>query len=496
MEEFLGSPLLGSRITANYDIVAQILAEMADAGVPSESEPNALRDVVETGPGVLNNLLGKVGIAGAGVPILSSGVGGGGGVGGGVGSQRMMLRPPVESAQGSAIPWRRGNVRHTSNELYVDIVETLAVTLAPSGRALSAFAYGSIVFTAKVSGVPDLLLHLSPGGPVAGMDNRGDQLRCIMERAVFHPCVRLNRWKADGVLSFVPPDGKFVLAGYEVDLLGPDAPLTATSKTTMANRPLNLPATIEVTTGLGHTGNEFETRLFPVPTSSAAAASLQSHLVSKSATNRPASFRSGSGSDSKGLVLDDLHVRVPLPASVRSVSELRPSRGEAHWSPADSCVEWRVPCKDFGAGGGVAVLRCTVQGPLSDDYDDDKTEASSASEAFNGVTTTTYDYTDDVVEPVSAYQSQNQRAGGKEKGRDKGSSHTYPPDDKRVEKNRELMPTSATLSFGVKGWLASGLKVESLLVDAKKSRGLGADVKPYKGVKYLTVSRDGIEVRC
>jgi hypothetical protein len=58
------------------------------------------------------------------------------------------------------------------------------------------------------------------------------------------------------------------------------------------------------------------------------------------------------------------------------------------------------------------------------------------------------------------------------------------------------MPTAAMLSFSLKGWLASGLKVESLLVDTKKSKGLGAEVKPYKGVKYLTVSKDGVEVRC
>ena len=58
------------------------------------------------------------------------------------------------------------------------------------------------------------------------------------------------------------------------------------------------------------------------------------------------------------------------------------------------------------------------------------------------------------------------------------------------------MPTAATLSFSTKGSLASGLRVESLLVDTKKSRGLGQEVKPYKGVKYLTVSREGVEVRC
>jgi hypothetical protein len=69
-------------------------------------------------------------------------------------------------------------------------------------------------------------------------------------------------------------------------------------------------------------------------------------------------------------------------------------------------------------------------------------------------------------------------------------------DAHRRERHRDLMPTSATVSFSLKGALASGIRVESLLVDAKKSRELGAQVKPYKGVKYLTVSRRGVEVRC
>ena len=58
------------------------------------------------------------------------------------------------------------------------------------------------------------------------------------------------------------------------------------------------------------------------------------------------------------------------------------------------------------------------------------------------------------------------------------------------------MPSAATVSFSVKGWLPSGIKVESLNVDQKKSRGLGGGVTPYKGVKYLCVSRKGVECRC
>lgn len=469
LEEFLGSPLLASRITASYDVVAQVVSEMADAGIVCQGEANVLRDSVETGPGVLDNLFGKVGLPGSSPALGST-----------PSSAGMLQRPQQQalSSQGSAIPWRRSNVRHTSNELYVDIVESLSVTLAPSGRPLAAFANGSIVFTSKVSGVPDLNLNLSTGGKGAGMGNRGDQLRSIMERVVFHPCVRLNRWKGDGAISFVPPDGRFALCGYETDLLGSDSPLT----TDKASSPkLGLPANIEMSTGLGTSGSDFEVRLtLPSSARSSAAASLQSHLGSQT---RPGAFRSTSTPENKGPAIEEMAVRIPMPPSVRNLSEIRPTKGEANWSPVDGFVEWKIPSKDVATiSSAGAVLRCTVQGPLSEEDEEDH-----GHRAMNGLSTSTYEYDDDAP---SSYQAQPSAPASGSNGSSETGSRG------RLEKNRELMPTAATLSFSVKGWLASGLKVESLLVDTKKSKGLGAEVKPYKGVKYLTVSKDGVEVRC
>ena len=57
------------------------------------------------------------------------------------------------------------------------------------------------------------------------------------------------------------------------------------------------------------------------------------------------------------------------------------------------------------------------------------------------------------------------------------------------------MPRTILTSFTVKGWLPSGIKVDALVIDTRKSKGLGEGVKPYKGVKYLAVSRRGIERR-
>ena len=37
-----------------------------------------------------------------------------------------------------------------------------------------------------------------------------------MDDVSFHPCVRFKRWENERVLSFVPPDGNFVLMSYHV----------------------------------------------------------------------------------------------------------------------------------------------------------------------------------------------------------------------------------------------------------------------------------------
>ena len=355
----------------------------------------------------------------------------------------------------------------------MDIVESLFVTLAPSGRPLAAFANGSIAFTAKISGVPDLLLSLTVPGGKGSIEN-------VLELPVFHPCVRLARWKEKpGELSFVPPDGKFMLAGYEVNLLPSFTDLGSRS-----TKSLNLPATVEVSTSLGPTGSDFEVRLL---LSNTFAGGSSGSLGARTAFNARGSGRStpvfgrGAGS-SNSPVLEEVVVTIPISAAVRNVTDLRASRGEAHFTPMDEMIEWRIPTKDASSGGN-ATLRCTVVGPSGDEDDEDE-GASLRFDAANGE----YD------EKVETYQSP---APEPETVKPKSARDQYEERDlRKVQLNAPLMPTSASVSFSVKGWLASGVKVNSLVIDAKRSKGLGENVKPYKGVKYLTVSRKGVETRC
>ncbi|KAL8419010.1 hypothetical protein RB594_002283 [Gaeumannomyces avenae] len=489
-EEFLGAPLTAQRIDSAYDVAAQLLTEMCDAGVVATTEPNALRDLVEV-EGLLGKLLGGLTLPGAVAANLGGGggpsgpsLGSGGmmmGVGGGGGGRGNVVATP-------ALPWRRANVRHTSNEMYADLVETLSVTLAPSGRPLAAFAHGTVAFTSKVSGVPDIVMSLT--GPTGRHNLAG-----LMELPVFHPCVRLARWRErPGELSFIPPDGRFILASYEVDLL----PFTSGNSGSLAAGNLKLPANIEVKTSLGPTGCDFEVRVYVNKVFGASGGGGGGSDISVGGGSY------GRGGGGRGIgggpvgrpfggpqpgtaaapLLEDLRITVPLPAGVRNLPELRPSKGDATYSPGDNLVDWLIPNKALASGKMQFSLRGTVVGDQALDDADDAVAAAGYSDP-TGFGFKEYNYED--PEPAAAAAKPAKGASGGGSGDDEKA-------DARVAQNKLLMPSSASLSFSVKGWLPSGIKVESILIDQKRSMGLTAS--PYKGVKYLTVSKGGVELRC
>ena len=296
-----------------------------------------------------------------------------------------------------------------------------------------------------------------------------------IELPVFHPCVRLARWKErPGELSFVPPDGKFMLAGYEVNLMPSNLDLSTWSKTN-----LQLPVSIEVSKSLGPTGADFEVYLRLSSTFPGASAPHPSrpHLGTRSSGRSTPIF--GGTSSSSGPTLQNVVVTIPMPPAVRNITDLRASRGEAFFNAVDNVIEWRVPTRDTVPAGNVT-LRCTVVGPVDEDDSNDA----------NGFILDPA--SDDYDENRDAYQA----AAPRPTPVPALKSEDWNRDERKIQQNLPLMPSSASASFSVKGWLASGIRVDGLVVDTRKSRGLGEGVKPYKGVKYLTVSQKGVETRC
>ncbi len=417
--------------------------------------------------------------------------------------------------------------------------------MAPSGRLLSALVSGTIAFTAKISGVPDLLLSLTaPGGQ--------QSLARKIELPVFHPCVRLARWRdRPGELSFVPPDGRFILAGYEVDLLPIDPGL---DQAPSHMEKLFLPAIVDIRKSLGSSGADFEVRL-----------TLNTNFPGQTSSSRPGASRSGSGTstpsflagsgNSTGPVLEELVVTVPISKSVRHITDMQASRGDAQFIHASGLLEWRVPTgKDAGTISGTATLRCTVSGyPSPDDDLDDSLEDEDADTnllqgyyeapaSYDPTTSSTRKNRDSSKRKKKKKKSSKKSRAAEESGeapadgsgisdepakaKTPSPNHSKPqtpqppslahassklpafftpssssnprstPRRTKAQINASLMPNSASVSFSVRGWLPSGIKVESLNIDQRRSRGLGESVKPYKGVKYLCVSKRGVERRC
>ncbi|TBU22047.1 clathrin adaptor mu subunit [Dichomitus squalens] len=200
LHEYFGH-LSAETLKDNFDIVYQLLEETLDSGGhPLTTSPNALRDIVLP-PSLLHKVLSVAGVSGLASSTATS------------------------HPFASPIPWRKAGVRYNNNEIYFDVVETLEAIVNKNGTPAVSTVWGRVDSNCKLSGTPDLLLTFS---------NAQSLLDCS-----FHPCVRLQRWSRDKVLSFVPPDGKFKLMDYRY------APATA-SAVAQTSIPFMLRPTVQI----------------------------------------------------------------------------------------------------------------------------------------------------------------------------------------------------------------------------------------------------------
>ena len=328
--------------------------------------------------------------------------------------------------------------------------------------------------TSKLSGVPDLLLTLSTPGGGYGRKLAG------VEFPVFHPCVRLAKWREHpGELSFIPPDGKFVLASYEVDLLPNPTYSTSASKSTQPH----FPVSIEIKKSLGEYGNEFEIRILIIPPPSGQVSSTPLSPFPRAIGSRGSGTPAFGGS-SNNPVVEDINITIPLAPGVKTLVNTKSSRGEWYYEKRN--VTWKIPVAGGGGGGGGG-----------------NTTAGTATFRTGIVLTSSAEGEDDDEDEDSEIEDVVNNTGNYDDGRGPPSSVTMP--NKRKEEAAEarlqsrkakmaaMMPRSVLIGFSVKGWLASGVKVESLKV--MHAKGMGEGVKPYKGVKYLTKA-GAIEARC
>ncbi|KAF5206169.1 Ap-3 complex subunit mu [Thalictrum thalictroides] len=179
LKEYLGD-LNEDSIKDNFVIVYELLDEMIDNGFPLTTEPNILREMI-TPPSMVSKVLS----------VMT-----------GNNSNVSNTHPGATS---SSVPWRTMDPKHSSNEVYVELVEEMDAIISRDGMLVKCEIYGEVQVNSKLSGLPDLTLSFANPS--------------ILNDVRFHPCVRFRPWESHQILSFVPPDGLFKLMSYRVNKL-------------------------------------------------------------------------------------------------------------------------------------------------------------------------------------------------------------------------------------------------------------------------------------
>ncbi|KAI9223330.1 hypothetical protein BC828DRAFT_376176 [Blastocladiella britannica] len=203
------TPLTAATVTREAVQVALVVDELTTggAGVPSFPPPNQLTAILPV-PDALMRMATTV----MGTMVQPSGP------------------PGTLGKMAASTPWRRNNVKHSSNEVYVDVEERVsgAITLGGSGgggsnrassrstnasssssspRSGTVHVAGAVLVNSKLSGSPEV--HIALSGPLADL-TRGTVHDCVA--ATLSSTASIGRLPAD--LAGVPADGRSTFASY------------------------------------------------------------------------------------------------------------------------------------------------------------------------------------------------------------------------------------------------------------------------------------------
>jgi len=100
------------------------------------------------------------------------------------------------------------------NEIFVDILERLNVLFSANGYVLNSTIDGCIQMKSYLAGSPQLRLALNQDLAI-GRENR-QYGKPTVDDMNFNEIVNMTEFENSRILSFVPPDGEFVLLNYRV----------------------------------------------------------------------------------------------------------------------------------------------------------------------------------------------------------------------------------------------------------------------------------------
>eukprot|EP00934_Nitzschia_sp_Nitz4_P006416 Nitzschia sp. Nitz4//scaffold203_size38902//17362//18846//NITZ4_007660-RA/size38902-augustus-gene-0.43-mRNA-1//1//CDS//3329541424//6406//frame0 len=182
-------------IRKNFVLLYELLDEMLDYGYPQITRTQTLKSCVYNEPIVVEN----------------------------IGSTSNLVNPKTASASAVHKPvissvnvhGRKTESSHNQkNEIFVDILERLNVLFSNNGYVLNSTIDGCIQMKSYLAGNPELRLALNEDLCVGR--NSGTYGSVTVDDINFNDCVILSEFETQRTLSFVPPDGEFVVLNYRV----------------------------------------------------------------------------------------------------------------------------------------------------------------------------------------------------------------------------------------------------------------------------------------
>jgi AP-3 complex subunit mu len=133
----------------------------------------------------------------------------------------LLTKPATDYAKGNRLqldlhrPWRMVGVAHSQNEILMDVLETIDVTVSQFGRLEFCHIRGVVDVTSHLSETPACKLVLRPSSR--------------WEDVTFHRCAEVESTEAR-VIPFVPPDGPFCLMRYRITATQSNIPVFVAPK--------------------------------------------------------------------------------------------------------------------------------------------------------------------------------------------------------------------------------------------------------------------------
>lgn len=170
-------------IIDNFNLIYEILDEVMDFGIPQFTDFTILKDFIKL---ELNE--SKLDISHS-QKIESDTLN--------------YINTSILRTTTSNISWRPKGIFYNKNEFFVDIIENLTMNIDFHTNKISKMEIkGSINIKSYLSGMPILKI---------GLNKKFKNLQ-------FHQCVELIKFNEIGEISFIPPDGDFILATYSTPI--------------------------------------------------------------------------------------------------------------------------------------------------------------------------------------------------------------------------------------------------------------------------------------